>query len=66
MNPSERGNAATCPYCGWLDWTVRAYGRVTHKESCPQRTDPWHQGDPTAKPSGAYLYATVTILRHDW
>lgn len=43
--------AASCPYCGSLEWTVEKYGRVTHKESCPHRTDPWHQGDP--KPTAA-------------
>jgi hypothetical protein len=37
-----------CPYCGWLRWTIDKYGRVTHKQACPHRTDPWHQGDPTA------------------
>jgi hypothetical protein len=37
---------ATCPYCGLLDWTVRRYGRVTHKEGCPARTDPWSQTYP--------------------
>lgn len=35
-----------CGYCGTLAWTVRNYGRVTHKEGCPNRTDPWHQGNP--------------------
>lgn len=35
--------ANACSYCGYLDWTVEKYGRVTHKESCPMRTDPWHQ-----------------------
>ena len=36
----------TCPYCGNLGWTVERYGRVTHKQNCPHRTDVWHQGDP--------------------
>lgn len=35
-----------CDYCGFLDWTVRQYGRVTHKEDCPHRTDPWSQTYP--------------------
>lgn len=35
-----------CDYCGDLDWTLQGYGRVTHKQSCPHRTDPWHQGEP--------------------
>jgi len=35
-----------CTYCGYLGWTVEHYGRVTHKEACPHRTDPWHQGSP--------------------
>ena len=33
-------------YCGYLGWTVERYGRVTHKQGCPARTDPWHQGNP--------------------
>lgn len=36
-----------CPYCGYLDWTVEMYGRVTHKQDCPMRRDLWHQGNPT-------------------
>jgi hypothetical protein len=35
-----------CDYCGDLGWTVERYGRVTHKQGCPHRTDPWHQGEP--------------------
>jgi hypothetical protein len=35
-----------CGYCGSLGWTVREYGRVTHKQLCPHRTDPWHQANP--------------------
>lgn len=33
--------------CGLLDWTVQQWGRVTHKHSCPHRTDPWCQTHPT-------------------
>lgn len=39
-------NPPLCTYCGLLDWTIKQYGRVTHKEACPNRTDPWHQGAP--------------------
>jgi len=35
-----------CDYCGDLGWTVRKYGRITHKEACPHRTDPWSQTYP--------------------
>lgn len=41
-----------CDYCGLLDWTIEKYGRVTHKQSCPHRTDPWHQGDPQPERPG--------------
>ena len=40
------GTRPRCNYCGYLGWTVEYYGRVTHKESCPQRTDPWSQTYP--------------------
>ena len=32
--------------CGYLGWTVERYGRITHKEACPHRTDPWTQANP--------------------
>lgn len=35
-----------CPYCGSLTWTLGRYGRVTHKEDCPHRSDPWSQTYP--------------------
>jgi hypothetical protein len=38
----------TCTHCGALDWTIKQYGRPTHKEACPDRKDKWHQGDPLA------------------
>jgi len=37
--------------CGYLGWTVERYGRITHKQSCPARTDLWHQGDPVGAPA---------------
>lgn len=50
-------------YCGSLDWTVERYGRVTHKEGCPRRTDPWHQGDPQTGELVAGLRGEVDRLR---
>ena len=35
-----------CSYCGNLGWTVEKHGRITHKEACPHRTDPWSQLEP--------------------
>lgn len=35
-----------CGYCGDLEWTVRQYGRLTHKEACPYRKDSWSQTYP--------------------
>lgn len=35
-----------CDYCGSLDWTVEKYGRVTHKQECPHRSDAWSQLHP--------------------
>lgn len=34
-------------YCGFLGWTVERYGRITHKHSCPVRTDNFCQSHPT-------------------
>lgn len=46
-DPTKKdGFEPSCDFCGVLGWTVERYGRVTHKESCPYRTDRWHQGDP--------------------
>lgn len=45
-------NLPPCNYCGSLAWTVRNYGRVTHKQACPHRTDPWHQGEPEGETDG--------------
>jgi len=37
----------TCAgYCGSLGWTAQRYGRVTHKQSCPHRCEPWCQSHP--------------------
>jgi hypothetical protein len=36
-----------CDYCGDLDWTVRKYGRVHHKEACPHRTQTYSQTHPS-------------------
>ena len=52
-DPVAVPDPADC-YCGWLGWTVEQYGRVTHKEGCPARTDPWHQGDPFPAVRGQY------------
>lgn len=41
-----------CDYCGDLGWTVRKYGRITHKEACPHRTDPWSQTYPQRTEDG--------------
>jgi len=38
-------------FCGSLDWTVKQWGRVTHKHSCPNRTDPFCQTHPDGCPS---------------
>jgi hypothetical protein len=38
----------TCSYCGELEWTIRTYGRVTHKENCPWRTERFSQTFPFA------------------
>jgi hypothetical protein len=53
-SPSEKpGSEPTCPYCGCLGWTVEKYGRVTHKEACPHRTDPWSQSYPQREKPGS-------------
>lgn len=57
---TSRQGAATeprCSYCGLLGWTVEKYGRITHKEGCPFRGVPWHQGDPGVEPDGTPPYA---------
>lgn len=47
----ERGFGPTCyGYCGSLGWTVEKFGRVTHKESCPHRCEPWCQSHPDGCP----------------
>ena len=34
-------------YCGDLDWTIKRYGFIVHKENCPYRKErSYHQGDP--------------------
>jgi len=38
------------PGCGSLHWTVEKWGRVTHKHSCPNRTDPFCQTHPDGCP----------------
>ena len=35
----------TCNYCGSLQWTVKKYGFEVHKQMCPNRTNPYHQGN---------------------
>lgn len=40
-----------CGYCGSLDWTATLHGRVTHKQSCPVRVDPWCQAHPQGCPA---------------
>lgn len=47
--PGVVPTAPLCRYCGSLAWTVAKYGRVTHKQSCRYRTDPWHQSDPQVR-----------------
>jgi hypothetical protein len=43
-NPAaEEGVRCDGHYCGDLDWTVKHYGRITHKHACPVRTDPYCQ-----------------------
>ena len=32
--------------CGDLSWTVKRWGVLVHKEACPSRTTPYHQGNP--------------------
>jgi hypothetical protein len=36
-----------CSYCGDLTWTLKKYGRLVHKQLCPNRSmvDDYHQGD---------------------
>lgn len=48
-----RGTAPKC-YCGSLEWTVRHYGRITHKHGCPARTDPFCQSHRDGCPSSSY------------
>lgn len=55
-----------CSYCGDLDWTVEKYGRVTHKEGCPMRRDPWHQGNPTVDVSLRERAAELKVLPPNW
>jgi hypothetical protein len=43
---TRAADGPSCVYCGSLAWTVREYGRVTHKESCPHRTEAWSQTYP--------------------
>jgi hypothetical protein len=38
-------------FCGYLGWTVEKLGRVTHKHSCPQRTDKFCQSHPKNCPT---------------
>lgn len=38
-------------FCGALGWTVKQWGRVTHKHSCPNRTDPFCQTHPQGCPA---------------
>jgi hypothetical protein len=52
----------TCSYCGWLGWTVEKYGRVTHKQACPHRTDPWHQGDPPAAKLPWWFWPSIVVI----
>lgn len=37
-------------YCGYLGWTVEAYGRTAHKHGCPARTDDFCQAHPQGCP----------------
>lgn len=38
-------------YCGYLDWTVATYGRLSHKHGCPARRDSWCQSHPEGCPT---------------
>lgn len=40
----------SCSYCGSLGWTLTQHGRVTHKQSCPHRTDAFCQSHPRGCP----------------
>jgi hypothetical protein len=37
-------------HCGYLDWTVKQYGQITHKHACPARTDAFCQSHPQGCP----------------
>jgi hypothetical protein len=52
-DPHAPGSRAAnrCDYCGDLEWTVTKYGRVTHKEACPHRSEPWSQTYPQREPA---------------
>lgn len=51
LRGSDETKGVTCQgYCGSLDWTVEQYGRVTHKHSCPKRTDTFCQTHPNGCP----------------
>ena len=35
-----------CDYCGPLNWTINAYGQITHKCGCPHKTHDRCQAHP--------------------
>lgn len=49
-HPSTQLQPTCYGYCGDLGWTVRDHGRVTHKQSCPRRCEPWCQTHPEGCP----------------
>jgi hypothetical protein len=66
-------------FCGSLQWTVEKWGRVTHKHSCPNRTDPFCQTHPENCPASAVpepteprnteelrAYLRAWLDREDW
>lgn len=56
MKPDDQAAATTdqlelvptprCTFCGHLAWTIERFDRLTHKCSCPRRTDPFCQAHP--------------------
>ena len=46
-----RTTQTVCSYCGFLNWTIKRYGRVTHKHACPNRTDAKCQSHPEGCPN---------------
>lgn len=47
---AERREPMCYGFCGSLGWTVEQHGRVTHKQACPHRCEPWCQAHPAGCP----------------